>query len=457
MKPNYPTETIAAIATPPGRGGIGIIRISGSKALSIAKKLTGKIPEARYAHLSSFKDEKGQELDQGIMLYFKAPHSFTGEDVLELQVHGGPVVLDQLLKCVLSETDVRPARAGEFSERAYLNDKIDLLQAEAISDLINANTEQAARAALRSLQGEFSLKVNELLKRLINLRIFVEAAIDFPEEEIDFIKESRCENELNDLIENVDRVFKASRQGSLLQEGITVVVVGKPNAGKSSLLNVLSGKDSAIVTEIAGTTRDVLREHINLDGLPLHIIDTAGLRESTDPVEQEGIRRAHIELEKADMVLFVVDASTENAQSSLEQIPENFRQLITKLPAITVLNKIDLLNEVPVLKQEHDETIISLSAKKNLGIDLLIEQLKRQAGYQHTMEGNFSARRRHLNALEKTQTSLQKALTQLQTQHAYELVAEDLRQAQTSLSELTGDFSNDDLLGEIFSSFCIGK
>ncbi len=456
MKP-YFSDTIAAIATPPGRGGIGIIRISGPCVAQVAKKIIGKLPQARFAHFTTFKNEDEEVLDQGIALYFKAPHSFTGEDVLELQAHGGPIILDQLLKTILKETDVRLARAGEFSERAYLNEKLDLVQAEAISDLINASTEQAAKAALRSLQGEFSVQVNELLAKLIQLRVFVEAAIDFPEEEIDFIKESRCATDLKELIEQLNKIFKTATQGSLLQEGMSAIILGKPNVGKSSLLNALSGKDSAIVTEIAGTTRDVLREQINLDGLPLHIIDTAGLRESSDQVEQEGIRRAQLELEKADVVLLVVDATEKNPSAILEEMPEKFRQLILKLPTITVKNKIDLLNQQPAVTESNGKIEIALSARCEQGIDLLIEELKSLVGYKNTSEGSFSARRRHLNALEKTLAALNKAMNQLKDHHAYELVAEDLRQAQIALTELTGEFSNDDLLGEIFTNFCIGK
>lgn len=450
-------DTIAAIATPPGRGGVGIVRVSGPKATEIAQKILGEVPAPRHAVFSNFKDDQNNNIDQGIALYFKAPHSFTGEDVLELQAHGGPIILDQLLKCILKEADLRLARPGEFSERAYLNDKLDLVQAEAISDLINATTEQAAKSALRSLQGEFSKKINELLEKLIRLRLFIEASIDFPDEEIDFIKESHAEKDLDDLIEQLNSIFKSAQQGSLLQEGMTAVIVGKPNAGKSSLLNALSGKDSAIVTEIPGTTRDVLREQIHLDGMPLHIVDTAGLRESADLVEQEGIRRAQLEITKADVVLLVVDASQPTTEEALQSIPQSFQAEISKLPLIIIKNKIDLLNENPSIQKNKEQRFVSLSAKQNKGIELLKECLKKQMGYEAHAEGNFSARRRHLKALEKTQAALLKAKQALKNHQAYELVAEDLRLAQTALSEITGDFTADDLLGEIFSNFCIGK
>lgn len=450
-------DTIAAIATPPGRGGVGIVRVSGPKVTEIAKKILGEVPTPRYATFSNFKDDQNNSIDQGIALYFKAPHSFTGEDVLELQAHGGPVILDQLLKCILQEADLRLARPGEFSERAYLNDKLDLVQAEAISDLINATTEQAAKSALRSLQGEFSKKINELLEKLIRLRLFIEASIDFPDEEIDFIKESHAEKDLDDLIEQLNTIFKSAQQGSLLQEGMTAVIVGKPNAGKSSLLNALSGKDSAIVTEMPGTTRDVLREQIHLDGMPLHIVDTAGLRESADLVEQEGIRRAQLEITKADVVLLVVDASQQTTEEAFQNIPKNFQTEISKLPLIIVKNKIDLLGENPSIQKNKEQSVVSLSAKQHRGIDLLKEHLKKHMSYEACAEGNFSARRRHLRALEKTQSLLSKAKQPLKDHHAYELVAEDLRLAQAALSEITGEFTADDLLGEIFSSFCIGK
>ena len=451
------TDTIAAIATPPGRGGVGIIRVSGKEALRIAERITGKILKPRYATFCDFKNEHNEIIDQGLALYFKAPHSFTGEDVLELQAHGGPIILDQLLKCILQEAGLRHARPGEFSERAYLNNKIDLVQAEAISDLINASTQQAAQAALRSLQGEFSAKIDELLQKLIQLRVFIEAAIDFPEEEIDFIQESRSETELNELLTQVRHIFTSARQGSLLQEGMTAIIVGKPNAGKSSLLNALCGNERAIVTNVAGTTRDVLREQIHLDGLPLHIIDTAGLRDSVDEIEQEGIRRAQLELEKADIVLWVIDATQQEDPQWQNTIPEVFRTAIAKLPTLIIKNKIDLVSEQPHIEQRGTETIIALSAKQKQGLELLSLQLKERVGYQSSGEGNFSARRRHLNALEKTQAQLEKALLQLKTHRAYELVAQDLREAQDSLSEITGSFTSDELLGEIFAHFCIGK
>ncbi len=450
-------DTIAAQATPPGRGGVGIIRISGPKVKTLAEKMLGKVPAPRYADFLNFCDFQGVVIDQGIALYYQAPHSFTGEDVLELQAHGGPVILDRLLRCILSEPDVRAARPGEFSERAYLNDKIDLVQAEAISDLINASTEAAAKSALRSLQGEFSDKINELLERLIRLRLWVEASIDFPEEEIDFIKESSVAQDLSDLQLQLQKIFNAAQQGSVLQEGMTVVIAGQPNAGKSSLLNALSGRDSAIVNEREGTTRDVLREHIQLDGMPLHIVDTAGLRESSDAIEQEGIRRAQREIEKADLVLLVVDGAKYSLDQAQKALPEILKKAFHKIPLLLIKNKIDLLNEKPSIEKTAEFSTLSLSAKENKGIELLKDYLKQHRGFESASEGYFSARRRHLTALERTQEQLEKAATQLKTHQAYELVAEDLRQAQSALSEITGKFTAEDLLGEIFSNFCIGK
>ncbi len=457
MNRNYFTDTIAAIATPPGKGGVGIVRISGPKVAEVAFKILGRLPQARQASFLDFKDQASNLIDQGIAIYFKAPHSFTGEDILELQAHGGPIILDQLMKMILVEEGIRIARPGEFSERAYLNEKLDLVQAEAISDLINASTEQAAKAALKSLQGEFSKEINLLLAELTQLRIFVEASIDFPDEEIDFIKESTLARDLTQLMERLNNVFKSAHQGSLLQEGISAVIVGQPNAGKSSLLNALSGKESAIVTEIAGTTRDVLREQIHIDGMPLHIIDTAGLRDSEDPVEQEGIRRAQLEIEKADVLLLVIDATQHNEAKALESIPQGFREAIKKLPMVVIKNKIDLLQEAPAISLEQGHLVVALSAKHKEGIDLLKQELKEKMGYEQLPEGSFSARRRHLESLGQAQKFLEHGEIQLKQHHAYELLADDLREAQKALSEITGEFTADELLGKIFSSFCIGK
>jgi tRNA modification GTPase len=445
------STTITAIATPPGRGGIGIIRVSGKKVTSIAQALLGKLPKPRYATFSSFLDNNNSVIDQGLALYFPAPHSFTGEDVLELHGHGGVVILDLVLKRVLA-LGAQLARPGEFSERAFLNDKLDLAQAEAIADLIDAASQQAARSAMRSLQGEFSQHIHTLVDALIQLRIFVEAAIDFPEEEIDFLSDGKIANHLQAIINQLIVLQKNAQQGVLLREGMKIVIAGRPNAGKSSLLNALSGQPTAIVTEIPGTTRDVLREHIQIDGLPLHIVDTAGLRESTDIVEQEGIRRAHAEILNADIVLLIIDSNTMNEQ--------DMQILMNELPSTKltlIYNKIDLINEKPNILQTEKYTIIKLSAKTNSGIDLLREHLKTSLGYNADNEHTFIARRRHLNSLENAYQHLLQGQHQLEYYKAGELLAEELRGAQQALSEVTGEFRADDLLGKIFSSFCIGK
>lgn len=446
------TDTIVAPATPPGRGGVAIIRISGPLVPDVAKKILGSIPKPRLATYKNFLDQSGNAIDEGLALFFPAPNSFTGEDVLELHGHGGPAVVDCLVRRIL-ELNTRFARPGEFSERAFLNDKMDLAQAEAVADLIDAASEQAARNALRSLQGEFSKKIHYLVEQLIRLRIYVEAAIDFVEEEIDFLGNKEVTNQLTHIIDELENVLLSATQGSLLREGITAVIAGEPNVGKSSLLNQLSGKDIAIVTDIPGTTRDVLREHVIIDGMPMHIIDTAGLRESTDPVEQEGIRRAREEIKRADLVLFVTDAShaeTVKLSDFLQQVPEH-------ATFITLRNKIDLTKETPSVNQNNKEIVISLSAKNNLGIDLLKTQIKSCVGFNQSAEGSFSARRRHLDALMRAKEFLLTGQRQLQENKAGELLAEDLRQAQYALSEITGEFTSDDLLGRIFSSFCIGK
>ena len=461
-------DTIAAVATAPGRGGIGIIRVSGPNVKSISQSVTDTSLKPRFAHYGAFFESDQQNikkpLDYGISLLFPAPHSFTGEDVLELQAHGGPVLLDCLLQEVLKQ-GARLARPGEFSERAFLNNKIDLTQAEAIADLIDSASEQAARNAVRSLQGAFSHRISELVAAVTKLRVYVEAAIDFPEEEIDFLADGRVEQDLNTIIEQLQTVFAEARQGALIREGMTVVIIGAPNAGKSSLLNALSGKESAIVTEIAGTTRDVLREQIQIDGMPLHIIDTAGLRESPDIIEQEGIRRAWAEIEKADRILLVVDGTTtrETDPAALtgnltsDQLPPEFSERLTRLHTITIVhNKCDL-SSTPASIQGEDPAVISLSAKTGEGLELLRNHLKATMGYQGAGEGGFTARRRHLQALEKASDALLAGKTQLDDFGAGELLAEDLRQCQNALSEITGEFTPDDLLGEIFSSFCIGK
>jgi len=451
------TDTIAAVATPPGRGGVGIVRVSGSKAKDIAFAVLGFTPKTRYAHYCPFKDDAGATLDEGLALFFEGPNSFTGEDVLELQGHGGPVILDFILQRVLT-LGCRLARPGEFSERAFLNDKLDLTQAEAIADLIDSASEQAARCAVRSLQGAFSDRVHELVDSLIKLRIYVEAAIDFPEEEIDFLSDGKVEADLRKVMNNLSDVQQEANQGSLLREGMSVVIAGRPNAGKSSLLNALSGRDTAIVTHIAGTTRDVLREHIHIDGMPLHVIDTAGLRDAPDEVERIGIERAWQEIEQADRVLLMVDATETGAIAPHEIWPE----FVDKLPhpeRISVIrNKVDLTQEAPGFDGTSQPTpIVRLAAKQGEGVQDLREHLKTIMGYNATSEGGFIARRRHIDALQQAQTFLDSGLEQLLGAAAGELLAEDLRMAQNALNEITGEFSSDDLLGKIFGSFCIGK
>ena len=453
----YQNDTIVAQATAPGRGGVGILRVSGPHCEAVAQAVLGKVPRLRYAEYLPFLDEQGQVLDQGIALLFKGPNSFTGEDVLELQGHGGPVVLDMLLRRILLLPGIRTARPGEFSERAFLNDKLDLAQAEAIADLIEATSEQAARSALHSLQGDFSRRINELVEELIRLRIYVEAAIDFPEEEIDFLSDGKVASDLYRVIAELEGVQQEAKQGALLREGMKVVIAGRPNAGKSSLLNALAGRESAIVTEIAGTTRDVLREHIHIDGMPLHIIDTAGLRDTEDAVEKIGIARAWAEIEQADRVLFMVDGTTTAATDPHEIWPDFVDRLPARLGLTVVRNKADLTGEPLTSSQEQGHTVFRISAKTGLGLDALRDHLKQCMGYQGNVEGGFMARRRHLEALTHAAAHLQQAKIQLEVYAAGELVAEELRLAQEQLSEITGAFSSDDLLGRIFSSFCIGK
>ncbi|VTU09432.1 tRNA modification GTPase TrmE [Actinobacillus indolicus] len=450
-------ETIVAQATPIGRGGIGILRVSGPLAADVAEAVLGKCPKPRMADYLPFKDEDGTVLDQGIALFFKAPNSFTGEDVLELQGHGGQVILDLLLNRILKVKGVRIARAGEFSEQAFLNDKLDLAQAEAIADLIDATSEQAARSALKSLQGEFSHKINALVDNVIYLRTYVEAAIDFPDEEIDFLADGKIEAKLNEIITQLANVRQEAKQGSILREGMKVVIAGKPNAGKSSLLNALAGREAAIVTDIAGTTRDVLREHIHIDGMPLHIIDTAGLREASDEVEKIGIKRAWDEIEQADHVLLMIDSNESQADHFQQEWAEFLAKLPKNIPVTVIRNKVDLTGETESLVQTDNFTVIRLSAQTKVGVDLLREHLKKSMGYQSSTEGGFIARRRHLVALETAAEHLQRGHVQLTQFYAGELLAEELRMVQNALSEITGQFTSDDLLGNIFSSFCIGK
>jgi tRNA modification GTPase len=463
--------TIAAQATAPGRGGVGIIRVSGPEAKNVAEVILGKMPEVRKAEYLPFYDNylinKTQVLDQGIALFFKAPNSFTGEDVIEFQGHGGPVILDMLLKAILAIPNVIMAKPGEFSEQAFLNDKLDLTQAEAIADLINSSSEQAARSALHSLQGDFSKLVNNMVESIIHLRMYVEAAIDFPEEEIDFLADKKVVTDLKTIISQVEAVRKQAQQGCIIREGMRVVIAGKPNAGKSSLLNVLSGKQSAIVTDIAGTTRDVLAEQIHIDGMPLHIIDTAGLRDSNDVVEQIGIERAWQEINQADRVLLMVDASQdhnilEDEQDIKNYYPEFFEKLPENIGLTLIRNKADVNNAKTGSSEFIDNngkhhSIVTLSAKSGEGVNSLKEHLKAIMGYQGSTEGSFIARRRHLVALENTHQHLLTGLEQLESYVAGEILAEELRICQQELDQITGEFTSDDLLGKIFSSFCIGK
>lgn len=450
-------DTIAAIATAPGRGGVGIIRVSGERALTIAQAVLGIMPKPRYVHYGSFRAANGTVLDEGIALFFPNPHSFTGEDVLELQGHGGPVVMDMLIKRILQLPGIRAARPGEFSERAFLNDKLDLTQAEAIADLIDASSEEAAKSALKSLQGQFSNKIHTLVESLIHLRIYVEAAIDFPEEEIDFLADGKVAGDLQQIIDNLEAVRREANQGAIMREGMKVVIAGRPNAGKSSLLNALSGKESAIVTEIAGTTRDVLREHIHIDGMPLHIIDTAGLRDASDEVERIGIERAWKEIEQADRVLFMVDGTTTSATDPKEIWPDFVDRLPDNIGITVIRNKVDQTNEELGICHVSNPTLIRLSAKTGQGIEDLKTHLKDCMGFQGGQEGSFMARRRHLDALERAAQHLDIGQQQLEGYMAGEILAEELRLTQQHLNEITGEFSSDDLLGRIFSSFCIGK
>ena len=453
------TDTIVAVTTPPGRGGIGIARLSGSSALSIARQLCAIELQPRYAHLCQFHDsaDPAEIIDSGIALYFPGPDSFTGEDVVELQGHGGPVVMDMLLRHCC-ELGARQARPGEFSERAYLHNKLDLTQAEAIADLINSSTEAAARSANHSLQGRFAKEIERLVAGVTELRSYVEAAMDFPEEEIDFLAEGEVRQRLDQLIGQVDQVTAAARQGQLLSEGLRVVLAGEPNVGKSSLLNALSGRDAAIVTTQAGTTRDVLQQHIQLDGMPLQLVDTAGLREVAGEVEREGIRRAWLEIEAADQVLLVEDGNLPQTPARREELLAELRaRLPAAMPVILVGNKCDLSGDPPGLERVGELPLVRLSAKTGQGIELLRQQVQHSAGFNSGEAGQFSARRRHLEALRRARTALDTGRTQLLASAAGELLAEDLRDCQQQLGEICGTFSSDDLLSEIFSGFCIGK
>jgi tRNA modification GTPase len=443
-------DIIAAIATAPGRSGIGVVRVSGPALHALVAGVAGSPLPPRRAVVREFIDARDEVIDQGIALFFPAPQSYTGQDVLELQAHGGPVVLHLLLQRCF-ELGARAAQPGEFTRRAYLNDKLDLAQAESVADLIDAATAAAARGALRSLRGVFSERAGDLVRALIELRTLVEASLDFPDEEIDFIQRGDGEGRLSRLRAKLEEVLSASRQGSLLREGMHVVLAGQPNVGKSSLLNRLAGEDLAIVTEIPGTTRDAVRESINLDGVPVHVIDTAGLRESSDPVERLGIARTWSAIERADLVLLLVDATqgeTSADRDILERLPG-------ALPRIKVLNKIDLLGRGPGRERSEDLTTLQISAKTGAGLDLLKQTLLESVGWQAgSGEGLFMARERHVQALMQAGSHLERAAC---SGDKLELLAEELRLAQVALGSITGEFTSDDLLGEIFSRFCIGK
>lgn len=446
-------ETIVATATPPGRGGIGVVRVSGPKVPEIAAVILGELPPPRRATFARFLDETHDPIDAGLAVFFPAPHSYTGEHVLELQGHGGTVVTEALIARVI-QLGGRRAQPGEFTQRAFLNDKVDLAQAEAIADLIDAGSRAAARAAMRSLQGEFSAMVRGLTDAIIDLRTYVEAAIDFPEEEVDFLADEQLAERFQAVRDHFDGVEQSARQGRLLREGMTVVIAGRPNAGKSSLLNRLAGYDVAIVTPIPGTTRDIVRERIDIDGMPLHVLDTAGLRQGGDIVEEEGIRRAKVEMTRADRVLFVIDSAEDPTGSAFQ---EERDRIPRDVPVTLVFNKCDRAVGIPVADTIAGPPRVTVSATTGKGIEELRAHLKHCVGYQSTDAGTVSARARHLESLARARRHVVEAQRQLQDRRAGELVAEELRGAQQALNEITGEFTSDDLLGRIFSSFCIGK
>jgi tRNA modification GTPase len=447
------TDTIVAAATPPGRGGVGIVRVSGPKVPEFAAVMLGELPLPRRATFARFLDDQQETLDAGLALFFPAPHSYTGEHVLELHGHGGPIVLETLVSRLV-ELGARRALPGEFTQRAFLNEKLDLAQAEAIADLIDAGSRQAVRAAMRSLQGEFSNMVRGLVEAVIELRTYVEAAIDFPEEEIDFLSDRELADRFQTVRDHFAGVEQSARQGRLLREGMTVVIAGRPNAGKSSLLNRLAGYDAAIVTPIPGTTRDIVRERIDIDGMPLHVLDTAGLRQGGDVVEEEGIRRARAEIHRADRVLFVIDAVADPLGGAFS---EEKAQLPADVPVTIVFNKCDLATGIPVADTIVGPPRVTISALTGHGIETLRGHLKSCMGFQTLDGGSVSARQRHLDSLARARRHTDEAERQLQERRAGELVAEELRAAQQALNEITGEFTTEDLLGRIFSSFCIGK
>ena len=442
-------ETICAIASAIGQSGIGIIRVSGPLASSIAKQILHTDIKPRYAYYGAFYGNDNSIIDKGVAILFSAPNSFTGEDVVEFHGHGGSSVLRKLLETII-ESNVRLAEPGEFTKRAFLNGKMDLIQAEAVQDLIQSNSEESALSAVRSLTGEFSAKINKILSELVSLRVFVEATIDFSDEEIDFLESHEVSNKLDSLKKSLIDILNTATQGAILRDGIHVAIAGKPNAGKSSLLNTLTKQSSAIVTHIAGTTRDVLKETIYVEGMPVHIIDTAGLHNSDDVIEQEGIRRAHKEINNADLVLLVYDSR--DSELDLTILPDSVKDK----PKIVIKNKIDLVDLKPRIHKVDNLMEIAISAKNGEGIDLVRGALSEFAGLNSSIEGVFLARKRHINAIEETLIFISNAIEQLE-QGSSELVAEDLRQAGLQLSQVTGEFSSDDLLGEIFTSFCIGK
>ena len=464
--PAIETDTICAIATPVGKSGIGIVRLSGPDVAKACEEILGFLPSPRHAHYCDFLDADQTVIDQGVAIYYQSPDSFTGEDILELQGHGGVYVLNTVLERVLS-LDIRLAGPGEFSERAFLNDKIDLLQAEAIADLIDANSKQAVQSAMRTLKGQFSELVHDLVTMLTTIRISVEAAIDFSDEDIDLMADAKVGESIEETLNQISAVYAQAQQGALLKDGLQVVITGIPNAGKSSLLNALSGINSAIVTDIPGTTRDLLTEDISIDGMPIHIIDTAGLRTSNNIVEIEGVKRAHDAIETADQILLVFDCTTSEQDAATVLQPLNLAEknadliesILTRCTLI--YNKIDLLDNVPgkdsVLYKNKELSIIRLSAKQGTGIGMLRDHLKTCAGFRPTEETAFVARERHLAELKKAENLIKHSVLQLSKGSHLELVAEDLRLAQNHLGAITGEFTSDDLLGEIFSSFCIGK